>query len=293
MSNINFAYFGTPEFSVTVLQELAGAGFTPRVVVTAPDKPQGRDLVITPPPVKVWADKESIPVIQPDSLKTPEFLAELKKYEPETGWDVFIVASYGKIIPEEILNIPSHKTLNVHPSLLPKLRGASPIQSAILQENETGVSIMRLDAEVDHGPIVAQKKVFIPDWPVSAPVLENLLAHEGGELLAETLEPWKEGKIKEVEQDHSKATHSVKIKKDDGLINLSDDPHINFRKIKAYAGWPNAYFHVTKNLPSQDGKKIRVIIKDAEFQDGKLIITRIVPEGKQEMNYADFMRSLT
>ena len=291
---INFAFFGTPEFSVIILKELEKASFKPQLVITAPDKPQGRGLEITPSAVKKWAEERAIPVIQPESIKDEAFLADLKKYEPKGGWTVFIVASYGKIIPENILNIPTHKTLNVHPSLLPKHRGSSPVQSALLNDTETGVTIMRLDAEMDHGPIVTQKKFDSKgfDWPISAPILEDLLAHLGGELLVETLPGWIEGQIKETPQDEAQATYSKKVRKEDGLINISDDPHINLRKIKAYAGKPGAYYYVIKNVPAEGDKKIRIVIKDAVLQDGKLIITRIIPEGKQEMKYEDFMRNL-
>ncbi|MCI0542427.1 methionyl-tRNA formyltransferase, partial [bacterium] len=121
-----FIFFGTPDFAVGVLEELEKKGLLPSFVVTAPDKPKGRGLVLTPPPVKVWAEARGIKILQPEKLDQ-NFIAELKKY----SWDLFVVAVYGKIIPKEILLLPKHGALNVHPSLLPRLRGASPIQSAI------------------------------------------------------------------------------------------------------------------------------------------------------------------
>ena len=241
-------------------------------------------MILTPTPTKVWALKENIPFIELKTLKKPESEAEIRKY-CEEGYDVFIVASYGKIIPQNILDIPKYKTLNVHPSLLPKLRGPSPIKSAILTENETGVTIMRLDAEMDHGPILSQKKVAIENWPPYAHDLEVTLGKIGGEMIAEILPLWINGEIREIEQDHSSATICQKIEKVDGLINLEDNPEMNLRKIRAFHEWPTAYFFEENN-----GVKKRIVIKVAHIEDNKLIIDRIIPEGKKEMGYQDYLR---
>lgn len=281
-NEVRFAYFGTPELAVTILEALSTAGFTPALVVTRPDAPAHRGKVLTPPPVKVWADAHSIPVLQPVKL-TDDMLAELKKDE----WDVFIVAAYGKLLPQALLDIPAHGTLNVHPSLLPRLRGPSPIQSAILNdERETGVTIMLIDAEMDHGPIIEQEFVDIPEWPPRANELEDLLAHEGGAILAETLLPWVRGEIAAQEQDDAQATYCKTIKKEDGLIDLADDPQKNLLKIRAFEGWPGTYTFFERN-----GQKIRVQIIDAHLADGELVIDTVRPEGKRDMPYADFLRS--
>ena len=283
-NNPAFVFFGTAEFSIAVLNELKDAGFIPSLIVTSEDKPQGRKLVITSPPVKKWGEQHDTMVIQPKTLKKnlpPEIINP-----PANRWDFFIIAAYGKILPSSILDLPKHGTLNVHPSLLPKLRGASPIQAAILKdERQTGVTIMLVDEEVDHGPIIAQAKVTIEDWPPKAHTLRDLLAHVGGELLAETIPPWLNGNITPEKQDESKATYIDKIKKEDGLIDLNDDPYENFKKIQAFDIWPGAYFFTLRR-----GKKIRVKIADAEFKDKKLTITRVIPEGKKEMSYQDFLR---
>jgi methionyl-tRNA formyltransferase len=143
---------------------------------------------------------------------------------------------------------------------------------------------MRLDKEMDHGPIVTQVNYSIDEWPTKDE-LEKTFSKIGGELLAEVLPKWITKDIKEKEQDHSKATYCRKIEKSDAQIDLNEDPYENFRKIKAYSGWPNAFFFLEHN-----GKKIRIVIKDAKYEDRKLIITRVVPEGKKEMNYEDFLR---
>lgn len=282
-----FAFFGTPEFAVTILEELKTKGFLPKLIVTQEDKPQGRHMTITPPPTKVWAEKNTIPVYQPYTLRNGSAFDNLKDVYNASNFDVFIVASYGNIIPDDILSLPKRGTINVHPSLLPKLRGSSPILGAILEEKETGVTIMHLDSEMDHGPIIAQREVIVSEWPPYAPDLEDLLAHEGGKLLAEILPGWVNGTVPESEQDHARATYTKKVKKEDAEINLADNPEINLRKIRGYAGWPNAF-----TFFEHDGKRIRVIIKTAKIEDGRLVLERVIPEGKKEMNFEDFEHGL-
>lgn len=283
MNNAKFVFFGSSRFSCLVLDELIAAGFKPALIVATPDKPSGRKLALTPPPTKVWADAHSIPCFQPDKLKNEDVREKLSALHA----DIFIVASYGKIIPQEILNIPARSTLNVHPSLLPKLRGATPLQSAILSEDETGVTIIELDEQVDHGPILGAEKYVSENWPPYVDTLEADLAKIGGQLLAKLIPDWISGTLKATEQDHNKATFTKKISKEDGLIDLSGDPVQNLKKIRAYAGWPTAYFFAEHN-----GKKIRVVIKEAEIENGSLKISRVIPEGKKEMSYEDFLRGL-
>ena len=281
---IRFAFFGTPQIGVWVLDELEKEGFTPSLVVTNPDAPKGRKLTLTPSPVSLWARERNIETLKPASLKHEEVITALK----DAACDLYIVAAYGKMIPREILALPKYKVLNMHPSLLPKLRGASPIRSAILENmNPTGVSIMVLTEGMDEGPIVAQKEVAIreEEWPLRGRELDELLAKKGGALLAQILPSWIEGTSEAKEQDHSQATYSTKITKDMGLIDLSSDPYENLLKIRAFDGWPGAYFFHQKN-----GQRIRVKIIDAEIKDGELRITRVVPEGKKEMGFEEFLR---
>jgi methionyl-tRNA formyltransferase len=285
VKKLKIAFFGTPEFSVSILNELEKAGILPSLVVTNEDKPKGRKLILTPPPVKDWAVARNIAVIQPKTLRDGTVLADLRKER----WDLFIVAAYGKIIPKEIIDLPLHRTLNVHPSLLPKFRGASPIESQILNDEEhVGVSIMILDEEMDHGPVVAQEEIAKKDigngdWPARAHDLEKKSAEVGGALLARTIPLWIDRSVEAVEQEHHRATYTKKISKEDGLIDLSADPYQNFLKIRAYEGWPGTYFFVPEN--------IRVVIKDAFYQNGNLVITRVIPEGKKEMSFEEFHRT--
>ncbi|MBX4209451.1 peptide deformylase [Candidatus Parcubacteria bacterium] len=281
------AFFGTPDFAVWVLEGLKKGGVIPDLIVAAPDAPKGRKLVMTPPPAKVWANDNDIPVIQPAKIKTPEFETELRGLAGKGGWDLFIVAAYGKIIPENILYMPKRKTINVHPSLLPLLRGSSPLQTAILEDmRDTGVTIMRLDREMDHGPILAQKKADLPLWPVDAETLGKALAHDGAKLIGDILPALLDGSFKETEQDHSKATYTEKIAKEDGEIDLAADPYKNFLKFKAYKGWPGSYFFADRK-----GAKIRVTITDAAFENGAFTVKKVIPEGKKEMDFTSFLSS--
>ncbi len=279
-NSIPFVFFGTPDFAVGVLDEMEENGFIPSFVVTAPDKPRGRKLIVTPPEVKVWAEKRGIPVFQPKKLDTEA----LKKLKSE-NLELFVVAAYGKIIPKSILEIPKYGTINVHPSLLPKLRGSSPLQSAILTEDKTGVTIMLIDEEMDHGDILAQKEFIGLSWPPKASELMTSLAKVGGQMLAEVIPKYIRGEIIPKQQEHSKATFTKKIEKEDGQIDFSEDAEKNYRKIQAFDLWPRAYF-----FHESCGKKIRVIVIEAELHNKNLIIKKVLPEGQKEMTYEEFLR---
>ncbi len=274
-------FFGTPHFSVYVLDELKKEGTLPSLIVTTPDKPKGRKLVITPAPTKVWAEENNVPTLQPSKLDD-DFKNRLKS----KNYDLAIVAAYGKILPQSVLDIPKYGFLNVHPSMLPRFRGASPIESAMLSDEEkTGTTIMVVDAGMDHGEILAQEETVKPTLAYQFKELEKKLAIIGGKLLIEVIPKWISGKIKGVEQNHDEATFTKKITKEDGLIDLNDNPQENYKKFIAFSKWPRTYFFVKK-----DGQKIRIIVKDAELKDGKFIIKRIIPEGKKEMDYETFLK---
>lgn len=276
-------FFGTSIFSVEVLEQLKVRGLIPDAIVTTVDKPSGRKLIMTPPPAKVWAIDNNVSVYQFEKLKD-EAIEVLKNLNA----DLFIVASYGKIIPQTILDLPKYGALNVHPSLLPQYRGASPLQTSILEDiKNIGVSIIKMDAEMDHGPIFAMKKVSVENWPVNILELKKILATEGANILMDSLPQYLDGTLKLTEQDHSKATFTKKIVKSDGEINLESDPWKNYLKIQAFFGWPGTFFFTERH-----GKKIRVKINKASFdkENSKLIIERVTPEGGKEMNYEDFLR---
>ena len=278
MNKLSWVFFGTSPVSVSVLEYLKQMGFTPKLLVTTPDKPQGRKFILTPPPVKTWGLKNNIKIVQPEKLDD-NFISELKK----ENWDLFVVVAYGKIIPIEILNLPKHKSINIHYSLLPHLRGAAPVEGAILGDlRETGVSIILMDEKMDHGPIIAQEKVSVPNWPPTRTELMENMNTIANKLLVKIIPEWVSGKIAPKEQDHTQASYVKMIKKEDALIDLGDDDYLNFRKIMAYERWPRAYF-------LEDQK--RIIINEAVWKDGKLEITKVTPEGKKEMDYKVYQNS--
>ncbi len=280
--NTRIAFFGTSDFSLIVLDELKRNGIIPELIVTTEDKPQGRKMILTPTPTKVWAENNSVEYITPAKLKEESFLKKISEY------NLFIVASYGKIIPKEVIDMPEYKVLNIHPSLLPKYRGPSPLQEQILNdEKEIGVSIMLIDEQVDHGNIITQEKLEIKNWPIGFYELQELLAIKGVDTLAKTLPDWIKGKIQSKEQKHNDATFTKKVEKVDGFISLENDSYKNYLKYLAYEDWPKTFFEVKKS-----DKNIRVIIKKAIYKNGIFEILRVVPEGKTEMDYKSFLNGL-
>ena len=269
--NLNFVFFGGEPLAVPVLEKLFKTGLVPKVIVCNPDKPAGRNLKITPPPTKLWAIEHNVSTIQPEKLDE-SFIKEFKLL----GCDFGVVVAYGKIIPKEIVNFTPLGLINIHPSLLPIYRGPAPIVAPILNgDSQTGVSIIKIDEEMDHGPILAQKRIdlngneFIQD-------LEKTLAELSGELLVKVLEEYSKGGLELKEQDHSKAIYVKKIAKADGEINLEDNAIRNWRKFRAYHTWPRTFFF-------KDGK--RIIISDAILENNKFTIKKIIPEGGKEVGY--------
>ena len=268
----NFVFWGTPDVASETLEILKQNGFLPSLIVTSTDKPQGRKMLITPPPVKTWAIENNIPYIQPEKI-TKEQLQGIE-------YDLFIVVAYGKIIPKEILEIPKLGSINVHYSLLPKYRGASPVESAILSgDEETGVSIQQMVYAMDAGPILKEEKTLIVNGE-TAPELRKRLIDIGGKLLVKTLPEIFENKIIPKPQNEKGATYCKKIKKEDGLIdlnaNLKDSAVMNYNKFRAYAYWPRTYFF-------KDNK--RIIITKAKLENGNFIIEKVIPEGGKEIDY--------
>jgi methionyl-tRNA formyltransferase len=287
---IHFAFWGTPDVASETLETLKQSGFLPSLIITSPDAKSGRKMLITPPPVKVWAIENNIPYIQPEVVTellpilnprgSHSVIREGRRGEKleEVQWDLFIVVAYGKMIPKDILDMPKLGAINIHYSLLPKYRGASPVESAILcGDSYTGISIQQMEYKMDSGPILTQEKVEImPDE--KAPELRKRLIKIGGELLVKTLPELIEGKMKATLQNESEATHCAKIKKEDGLMDLNGDPVKNYNKFRAYAYWPRTFFF-------KDGK--RIIVTEATLKNNQFIIKKVLPEGKKEIAYKD------
>ncbi len=273
-----YVFFGTPRFATIVLDALAERGIVPVLIITQPDEPQGRGLVVQPPPAKLWAIEHEVPYLQPKSLRVPS--DELDAIT-NSEWDAALVAAYGNLIPNEMLALPKQGYLNVHPSLLPLYRGAAPIETQIMDGVQTtGVTIIALDSEMDHGPILAQAEVTVSGTPTRTE-LEELLAHEGGLLLADVLE---NEQLTPEPQDHARATFTQKLKKSDGLVTLEDGAAA-FRKYCALEGSTGTYF-----FHERRGQKIRVKINEAALVEGIFTPIVVTPEGKRPMQYDDFLR---
>lgn len=291
-------FMGSPEFALSTLRGLART-YPVKGVVTQPDKPAGRGQVLTPPPVKVLADELHLPVIQPRRLREPEALARLREWNP----DFIVVTAFGQILRPEVLDLPRFGCINVHASLLPRWRGASPIQAAILHgDRETGVSIMRLDPGMDTGPVLSRRA--IPILPTdTAGTLGARLAQLGADLLLETLPEYFAGRLAPVAQDDSQAAAVSMIQKGDGQLDFTQPAAALARKVMAYNPWPGAF----TTWQNQAFKVLRAHAQPfdgaqpgAEYQieglpawgtaQGLLVLDEVQPAGKKPMGGAVFLR---
>lgn len=275
---INFAFFGTPDVSSETLEILKNNGYLPSLVVTSPDKPQGRKMLLTSSPVKNWAIENNIPFLQPEKIDE-DFTNKLSK----ENFDLFVVVAYGKILPEKFINIPKFGSINIHYSLLPKYRGASPVESAILNgDKETGVAIQKMEYKMDSGPIIALEKIEILPNENSIELRKRLIKI-GATLLIKILPDFINNKIILTNQDENDATYCKKIKKEDGLVDINIESAENlYNKFRAYFKWPRIFFF-------QEGK--RIIITDATLENQKFVIKKVLPEGKKEIDYSNFLNS--
>jgi methionyl-tRNA formyltransferase len=262
---MNIIFFGTSEFSLHALDRLLELGVKIKSVVTVPDKPQGRKMLMTPPPAKVWAERHEIPFLQFEKLDEAA-VAALAALKP----DLFIVASYGKIIPKHILDIPVQGTINIHPSILPKYRGATPLQSAILADDKNmGVTLMLMDEKMDHGPILSVKKIELGTWPPKFTELEYVSARAGADMAAEYIAHPEAFTPRE--QDHAAATFTKKIEKEDGLVSIlpadlkDEKGWTSYLKYMALEGWPGLFFYTERRTPNAEPTKIRVSVKLAQW----------------------------
>jgi len=301
---MKIAFFGTPEFSVPFLKALDDdEDLIVSTLVCQPDKPVGRKKLLVAPPTKQYALEHDIPVLQPTTLKD----VGAGRAQPLQDVDLFVVVAYGKIIPQAILDIPKHGTINVHPSLLPKYRGPSPMQAAIAnQDTQTGVSIMLLDAQIDHGPILAQETIKLSGTE-TYPDLQMSVHRIGASLLVQTIKDYVAGTLTPEEQDHEAATFCQLLSREDGKINWNETAQQIDAKLRAYTPWPGIWtmwegkvlkIHAvavgTGHAPSLRAGEHAIV-------DGRLFfgtasnpieILELQPEGKQRMRTADFLRGL-
>jgi len=273
---LNYVYFGTPEISKSVLEKLYDIYGKPVLIVTGQDKKIGRGLTSSPNPVKNFGIKNNIPVLTPIKLKDIEEDLRL------CNADVAILFAYGKIIPEWLLDLFPNGIINVHPSLLPLYRGPTPIESPILNgDTLTGISIMDMDKELDHGEIYIQEE-FNLEENTNRKDIENNIIERAPVLLKNVLNSIENKTITKTQQDHSKATSTRKITKEDGELKNHESDELKYRKYKAYIGWPGVYFFKEYN-----GKNTRFKITSARFDNGKFIIEKLIPENGKESNYAE------
>ena len=240
-------FMGTPHFALPSLRALAEAGYDIAAVYTRPDRPAGRGLRPQPPPVKLLAQELGLPVRQPDSLRRPEAIEELQALAPE----VIVVCAYGQILRRPVLELPPKGVLNVHPSLLPRHRGPSPIAAAILAgDPETGVTVMLMDEGMDTGPILSQRSLPISPFD-TAGTLGERLSRLAAELLLETLPRWLRGEIAPQPQDESRATVTRLLRKEDGAIDWHLSAEELWRRVRAFNPWPGAYTYL-------DGEQLHI-----------------------------------
>src|SRR3989338_3685591 len=241
MPNVKIIFFGTSEFGSVVLGKLVQAGYKPFLVVTTQENPAGRNLKLISSPVKILAEQYRLPVAQPEKLGLAKF-CKSNLAKPSLEPDLFVVASYGEILPKEVLDIPKKGTLNVHPSLLPKYRGPSPVHTSILNgDKSTGVTIMLLDEKMDHGPILANSKFEILNSKPTFPELRDKLAELGADLLIKTIPQWVEGKIQAIPQDDSRATYTKIFAKEDGKIDWNRPAEEIECQMRAFTPWPGTF----------------------------------------------------
>ncbi|MBA2678092.1 MAG: methionyl-tRNA formyltransferase [Ktedonobacteraceae bacterium] len=312
---LRIVYMGTPYFAIPALEALiaksAPGALLPQgleivTVITRPDKPAGRGREVVFSPVKQSALAHNIPVEQPGSFKKAENSDALATYSA----DLYIVAAFGQILPQKVLDQPQHGTLNIHASLLPRYRGADPIAETIVQgERETGVSIMLLDAGIDTGPVLLSKSMSLTGEETTGSLTEQL-AELGAQALLETLPLWIAGKIAPQPQDNDRATHTHLLKKEDGEIVWSLPAAALARKVRAYQPWPTAFTHwrgkVLKFLAAHPlGVELDTTIQPGTVSvqeeaghtviavatgSGLLLVTQLQLEGKKALSSEEFLR---
>jgi methionyl-tRNA formyltransferase len=291
-------FMGSPEFALPSLERLA-ASYEVIGVVTQPDRPAGRGRELAPPPVKRLALEHSIPVIQPERLKEPSAMGQLQAWAP----DVIVVAAFGQILRQPVLELPPHGCINVHASLLPRWRGAAPVQAAILNgDPESGVSIMRMDAGIDTGPVLSQRaQPILPDETGGS--LAQRLGELGAGLLDEILPDYLRGLIIPQPQDETGATYAPMLKKEDGKLDFSQEASSLVRRVRAFNPWPGAFttwegqilkIHRARAVNEEGGEPTSTIVyfnRPAVVSgNGLLILDEVQPAGKKPMEGDVFLR---
>ncbi len=289
-------FMGSPEFALPSLRALAGS-YNMAGVITQPDRASGRGRELKPPPVKRLALELGIPVMQPEKLRAPEAMEQLRAWQP----DLIVVAAFGQILKPEVLDLPRYGCLNVHASLLPRWRGAAPINAAILHgDEETGVTIMKMDVGLDTGAMLAKRSMRIPTDGTAGSVTDAL-AHLGADLLIESLPRWLAGAITPEPQDDSLSTYAPMLKKDEGRLDFTRNAHELERQVRAMNPWPGAFMdfdgetlkihraHVEEGNASV-GERLTLANQPAiGAGGGLLVLDEVQPAGKKSMSGKSFL----
>ncbi len=265
--SVKVLFFGTAEFTIPILAKIK-ENFNLIGVVCQPDKRKGRKYQLQPPPAKIWAEKNNISVYQPITLKDEKVIEQIKNFYP----DIIVTAAYGKILPKSILDIPPYGCLNIHASLLPKYRGAAPINWAIFNgEKKTGITIILMDEGMDTGPIIIQQKLDILDED-NAITLSKKLSKLGAELLVKILPLWIKKEITPMPQDDTKATYAPLLKKENGLIKWEWDSEKIINHIRAFVPWPGSFtFFRNKKIILEEVENFNKYIVETSLEPGKII----------------------
>jgi len=256
----------TPEVASNTLSILKECGYIPSIIITSPDSRSGRGMHLSPTSCSLWADNNNIPCLKPEKI-TPEFIEEFNLLLTTYSILLNIVVAYGKILPEKIISMPKLGTINIHYSLLPKYRGASPVEQSLLNGDEvTGVSIQQMEFRLDSGPIIKELQIPI-NIDEDKNILLKKLTVSGANMLCDLLPRIINGEITTENQDESLATYCSKIKKEDGEIDPNGDSFKNYNKYRAFSGWPGVYFFVKKN-----GRDTRIKITKAKYENDSFIM---------------------
>jgi methionyl-tRNA formyltransferase len=296
--NLRIIFMGSPEFAIPILKELA-SNFTVQCVFTQPDRPSGRNRVLKAPPIKEVATMFGLDIFQPEKLKSPGVIEKVQNLNP----DLIVVAAYGQILRPNILNLPKYGCLNVHASLLPRWRGASPIYAVILAgDKTTGATIIKMDDGIDTGAILAQESLIIEEND-TLKSLSDKLSLLGAKLVIKTIPDYINGRVQLRNQEADKATYSPQLKKEDGLLNFEKPAEILERQIRACNPWPGAFFDF-------EGQQIKVLKAKIQAQvflpigkreiigkrpmigtcDGALEIIELQPASKKKMSGEQFLQ---
>ena len=297
---MNIVFMGSPDFAVPTLKKLLASDHNLSAIVTQPDRPKGRGRAVSPPPVKVCALSSDVPILQPEKASDPGFIAAIREMQP----DLLAVVAYGQILKQELLDIPKHFCMNVHSSLLPKYRGAAPINRAVINgDAETGVTTMKMALKMDAGDILLVSRLAI-DPADTAQTVHDRLAELGADLTLKTIEQLEKGELQPISQNESEVTFAPKLSKEDGLIDWSRCAEEINNLIRGVQPWPGAYSFLkgkririwkAEVLSGEESKRAGAVIKatsegiEVQTGKGRINILEMQPEGKKRLDVKSFL----